>query len=132
MEPEILKPIYLIGSTLLSSALPAPSQKMSLTLPIEAMSHLQVSFKVLLPDGRFSFDMAPNLTPCSPRVSDLKLHFEGAHDETGGVTFTVWLSGLETESDSDDKVAPDNPVMYTPSPSRTWSFNSAWSRTNFR
>ncbi|KAJ7077613.1 hypothetical protein C8R44DRAFT_992881 [Mycena epipterygia] len=86
---------------------------MSLTLPIEAMSQLQVSFKVLLPDGRFSFDMAPNPAPCSPRVSDLKLHFQGTHDETGGVIFTVWVSGLETESD--DGATPENSDMYTPS-----------------
>ncbi|KAJ7126257.1 hypothetical protein C8R44DRAFT_781474 [Mycena epipterygia] len=78
---------------------------MSLTLPVEAMARLQVSFKVLLPDGRFSFDMASNPTPCSTRVSGMKLHFQGTHDETGGVTFTVWASESghpETNSTDDD------------------------------
>ncbi|KAJ7077614.1 hypothetical protein C8R44DRAFT_896213 [Mycena epipterygia] len=94
---------------------------MSLTLPIEAMSRLQVSFKVCLPDGRFSFDMAPNPTPCSPRINDLKLHFHGIHDETGGVTFTVWVSGLETNSDN--RIAPENSDMSHPRHSYTPSSN---------
>ncbi|KAJ7126294.1 hypothetical protein C8R44DRAFT_781547 [Mycena epipterygia] len=66
---------------------------MSLTLPVEAMARLQVSFKVLLPDGRLSFDMTSSPTPCYTRASGMKLHFQGTHDaETGGVTFTIWAS----------------------------------------
>ncbi|KAJ7077612.1 hypothetical protein C8R44DRAFT_896211 [Mycena epipterygia] len=87
---------------------------MSLTLPIEAMSRLQVSFKVLLPDGSFSFDMAPNSTPCSTSTSELKLHFQGTRDKTGGVTFTVWVSGLESNGDT-----PNSDISrhrHTPSP----------------
>ncbi|KAJ7122954.1 hypothetical protein C8R44DRAFT_670778 [Mycena epipterygia] len=78
---------------------------MSLTLPVEAMSRLQVSFKVFLPDGRFSFDMASNPTPCSTHVTGLKLHFQGTHDDTGGVTFTVWASGLP---ENEDCAPPDS------------------------
>ncbi|KAJ7163867.1 hypothetical protein C8R43DRAFT_1122831 [Mycena crocata] len=77
---------------------------MSLTLPVEEMSRLQVSFKVFLPDGGFSFDMASSPTPCSTRLSGLKLHFRGTHDETGGVTFTVWASGLPETNDEDCSV----------------------------
>ncbi|KAJ7145900.1 hypothetical protein C8R44DRAFT_972856 [Mycena epipterygia] len=94
---------------------------MSLTLPVEAMSRLQVSFKVILPDGRFSFDMAENPTPCSTRVSGLKLHFQGTHDETGGVTFTVWASESghpRTNSTDDDCTSPDeSDVSYAHNPS---------------
>ncbi|PFH51628.1 hypothetical protein AMATHDRAFT_2904 [Amanita thiersii Skay4041] len=69
---------------------------MALTLPIEEVARLQVSFKVSLPEGKLTFEMSPN---ASVDVTDssmaslrgLKLHFQGAHDSSG-LSLNVWAS----------------------------------------
>ncbi|KAJ7181417.1 hypothetical protein C8R43DRAFT_1116791 [Mycena crocata] len=87
---------------------------MSLTLPVEVLSRLQVAFKVVLPEGGFSFEMAPTPTPCSTRPSDLKLHFRGTHDETGCYTVTVWMSGSPQDIHEDSSLLDYTELSISP------------------
>ncbi|KAJ6562175.1 hypothetical protein B0H19DRAFT_1068848 [Mycena capillaripes] len=68
---------------------------MSLALPMETLSNMQVSFRVGLPDGAFAFDMASIDTfglagPSSE--SGMKLHLRAVSDASG-VTLTIFTSG---------------------------------------
>ncbi|TFK67326.1 hypothetical protein BDN72DRAFT_843270 [Pluteus cervinus] len=69
---------------------------MALTLPVEEMSRLQVSFKLALPDGRMTFEMSSSgpSPQFPPILNGLKLHFQGFRDDTG-LSLKVWASGLE-------------------------------------
>ncbi|KAJ6459970.1 hypothetical protein C8R45DRAFT_1109335 [Mycena sanguinolenta] len=70
---------------------------MSLTLPIDALRNNQVSFRVGIPDGIFTFDMVPAVgtidmgvaTPCS--TAQIQLHLSAVAD-SGGVTLTLFTS----------------------------------------
>lgn len=67
---------------------------MSLTVPIEDMSRMQVTLKLSLPDGRLSFDLKPNSDVSSISsicLSGLVLHFKGTHDDSG-LSLCVWAS----------------------------------------
>ncbi|KAJ7164450.1 hypothetical protein C8R46DRAFT_1352180 [Mycena filopes] len=68
---------------------------MSLTLPMEALATMQISFRVCLPDGKFTFDMAAG-APCelaTPQLeSGMKLLLHAVRDASG-VTLTLSTSG---------------------------------------
>lgn len=83
---------------------------MSLTLPIEEMSRMQVTLKVTLPDGRLVFDMKPasNSSISSIQLSGLKLHFQGAHDEHG-LSLCVWASGTSQSACGAELTGQDVP-----------------------
>ncbi|KAJ6576177.1 hypothetical protein DFH09DRAFT_1150573 [Mycena vulgaris] len=69
---------------------------MALTLSMESLSTMTVSFKVDLADGTFAFDMAPvntwDQTATIQQESGMKLHLNAVRDLTG-VTLTVSTSG---------------------------------------
>ncbi|KAJ7121827.1 hypothetical protein C8R43DRAFT_1033062 [Mycena crocata] len=68
---------------------------MSLTLPMETLSNMQVSFRVNLPDGKFAFDMAsvkPSETQALQLEGGMKLHLRAVGDSTG-ITLTLCTSG---------------------------------------
>ncbi|KAJ6485249.1 hypothetical protein DFH09DRAFT_1339840 [Mycena vulgaris] len=67
---------------------------MSLTLPMHALSTMQVSFKVGLPDGKFAFNMVSGNdaeNPSVPLESGMKLHLRAVGDSSG-VTLTLCVS----------------------------------------
>ncbi|KAJ7767024.1 hypothetical protein DFH07DRAFT_335591 [Mycena maculata] len=70
---------------------------MALTLPMEALSNMQVSFKVRLPDGTFEFDMASIMDPSKTNnlqsEAGMKLHLRASSDPSG-VTLILFTSGI--------------------------------------
>ncbi|KAJ6550657.1 hypothetical protein DFH09DRAFT_1319841 [Mycena vulgaris] len=68
---------------------------MALTLPIETLANMTVSFKARLADGTFAFDMAPldgrDMAGRQPE-SGMKLHLSVARD-SAGVALTLFNSG---------------------------------------
>lgn len=71
---------------------------MSLTLPIQALYSMHVSFKVSLTDGRFTFDMVAGKhmgeVTANPLEKGMKLQLQAASDYNG-VTLTVGVSQPE-------------------------------------
>ncbi|KAJ7454225.1 hypothetical protein FB451DRAFT_1280557 [Mycena latifolia] len=68
---------------------------MALTLPMETLSRMKVSFRVGLPDGTFAFGMAPGSSvdvPALQAEGGMKLHLTAVHD-AGGITLTLCTSG---------------------------------------
>lgn len=65
---------------------------MALTLPVEELTRLQVTFKLSLPDDLLSFEMLSNLntvTPSPTACSGYKLHLKGSREESG-LCLKVW------------------------------------------
>ncbi|KAJ7458857.1 hypothetical protein FB451DRAFT_1272684 [Mycena latifolia] len=66
---------------------------MALTLPMETLSSIKVSFKVGLPDGTFTFDMVPVNAPDTGFQPEpgMRLHLDAIRDSTG-ITLTLFTS----------------------------------------
>ncbi|KAJ7689997.1 hypothetical protein B0H17DRAFT_1134703 [Mycena rosella] len=91
-------------STVLSKGSPLFPYNMALTLPLETLSNLKVSFRCRLPDGAFEFHMVPGNTPdisCVQRGGGITLHLDAVRDSTG-VTLTLATSGQLSSSPDDD------------------------------
>ncbi|KAJ7747806.1 hypothetical protein B0H16DRAFT_1375298 [Mycena metata] len=91
---------------------------MSLTLPMEALSAMQVSFRVCLPDGKFTFDMAAaSETTTAQLESGMKLLLHAVRDATG-VTLTLSTSGPSTPTIASRLEAGERPedVLEFPPP----------------
>ncbi|KAJ7192194.1 hypothetical protein GGX14DRAFT_30406 [Mycena pura] len=73
-----------------------------LTFPVEELSRLQLSFKVGVPHGSFSFDVSPTSTAdglCPKGKSGAKVHFDTVSDATG-VVLKVWTSDVNCNDPS--------------------------------
>ncbi|KAF8638927.1 hypothetical protein AX17_001839 [Amanita inopinata Kibby_2008] len=65
---------------------------MALTLPVEELARLQVTFKLSLPDDILTFEMFSNSNTSSPlpqTLSGYKLHLKGSRDGSG-LCLKVW------------------------------------------
>ncbi|KAJ7169333.1 hypothetical protein C8R43DRAFT_122006 [Mycena crocata] len=76
---------------------------MSLSLPIEELSRLKVTFRVVLLNVSFSFHLSSSESTVSPSgLGDVRLHFRATYDPTGAVCLTVGASErIETQNDDD-------------------------------
>jgi hypothetical protein len=83
---------------------------MALTLPVEELTRLQVTFRLSLPDDLLTFEMLSNSnsasSPCAS-LSGYKLHLKGSRDGSG-LCLRVWAQ--YEESCQPDKPPCDNGV----------------------
>ncbi|KAJ7850195.1 hypothetical protein B0H14DRAFT_2763999 [Mycena olivaceomarginata] len=80
-----------------------------LTFPAEELSRLQLSFKVGVPDGSFSFDVSPTSTAggFGPKTkSGAKVHFDTVSDATA-VVLKVWTSHASCNDPSQIRSSSD-------------------------
>jgi hypothetical protein len=80
-----------------------------LTFPAEELSRLQLSFKVGVPDGSFSFDVSPTsmADAIGPKAkSGVKVHFATVSDATGAV-LKVWTSHVSCNDPSQIQSSSD-------------------------
>lgn len=89
---------------------------MTVVLPIEEMARLQVSFKLIVPDGRLSCCMTSDLSsgPLSfptPSLSGLKIHFEAVPDPSG-LSLKVWTSASQGNAIPGSLHRDDNALLH--------------------
>ncbi|KAF7342565.1 hypothetical protein MSAN_02012900 [Mycena sanguinolenta] len=90
---------------------------MSLTLPIDALRNIQLSFRVGVPDGVFTFDMVPSVDNMGVDVAALcsttgmQLHLSAVADSCG-VTLTLFAS--EPNVDHKDLESADCVLVNSP------------------
>ncbi|KAJ6535976.1 hypothetical protein DFH09DRAFT_1091535 [Mycena vulgaris] len=83
---------------------------MSLTLPIEALMSMQVSFKVGLPDGQFAFNMTyvqPGEVSGLHLGNGMTLHLHAVSD-LNGVTLTLCTSGKSNLVEPENLLEPSS------------------------
>ncbi|KAK7042014.1 hypothetical protein R3P38DRAFT_303535 [Favolaschia claudopus] len=102
---------------------------MSFALPIEALCEMQLSFRVSLEDGTFSFDMVPlNLPGSSSHIpysqQGMQVHFHPVVDRSG-VTLTLFASTTPSHVDPSRSHSPsrENPPPLASMPASPHDFH---------